>query len=32
MCVCLFKQSTMRDFLSTSYSSFQSGLFMIINY
>ena len=32
MCVCLSRQSTMRDSPNTSYSSFQSGLFTIFNY
>ena len=32
MCVCLSRQSTMRDSPNTSYSSFQSGLFTIIDY
>ena len=31
MCVCLSRQSTIRDSPNTFYSSSQSGLFMIIN-
>ena len=31
MCVCLSRQCTMRDPPNTAYSSFQSGLFTIMN-